>query len=348
MSRAENQNVQNDGKGRRYFHIILNMADDELDPYEYRLLGHYIRVGDCWESTRTTADKCRMSIGKTAQTRRELAQKGYIKITEPKNHDKGSGNTVLVQVVDRWADNMQRYAGGNSPPECSPDEQKPADCSPDEQGVHETNTQCSPGERKKNNKKNNQGRKESRAREANSDSRPMLYAHIGTNIADNQYSDGEPIDILVGSKFQQEYNALFYAYLDGLETAGVRPDTVVQDLWTSHRDAAVALAKAKRTPEQVADYLKYLYEAPTETDNWHQKNGVPVKLATVANKLPGWLQRQKNGQETGQDGPTGYAYKPFVPEPPPPEKSKEEKAEIERIRREFNEKMRQQKQERDT
>ena len=347
MSNTENQNVQNDGKPHKYFHIIPNMADDDLNPYEYRLLGHYIRVGDCWESTRTTADKCKMGVGTVAKTRRKLEQKGYVKITEPEQHDKGNGKTVLVQVIDRWADNIQRYAGAqNKPPECSPDEQATNDCSPGEQSVHVANTACSPGEPKKNPGKNNQGRKESRAREP--DSKPLLYAHIGTNISDNHYTDGEPIDILAGSKFQQEYNALFYAYLDGLDTAGVRPDTAIIDLWAMHRDAAVSLVKARRTPKQVVDYLKYLYESPSESDNWHQKNGVPVKLATVANKLPGWLQRQKNGQETTQDGPTGPAYKRFVPEPPPLEKSEEEKAEIERIRREFGEQMRKQKQESDT
>lgn len=29
--------------GHRYFHQMLNMAEDELDPFEYRILGHYVR-----------------------------------------------------------------------------------------------------------------------------------------------------------------------------------------------------------------------------------------------------------------------------------------------------------------
>ena len=55
--------VTNEAPPGKYFTMLLNMADDDLDPFEYRLLGHYIRVcgagkdGSCFETTRTTAQK---------------------------------------------------------------------------------------------------------------------------------------------------------------------------------------------------------------------------------------------------------------------------------------------------
>lgn len=100
---------------RSYFHTMLNMADDELGVYEYRLLGHYVRVagdgGACWESTRTTAQKCRMSLGKVVSTRRALQTAGYVTIEER------GDDTLYIELVDRWAENIARYAGKCSPHE---------------------------------------------------------------------------------------------------------------------------------------------------------------------------------------------------------------------------------------
>jgi hypothetical protein len=53
---------------RRYFTIIPNMVDDlGLSPYAYRLYGHFRRVageaGECWQSTATLAETCKMSRG---------------------------------------------------------------------------------------------------------------------------------------------------------------------------------------------------------------------------------------------------------------------------------------------
>lgn len=136
-----------DGK---YFHIMLNMSDDDLDVYEYRLLGHYVRVcnvngtGQCWESTRTTADKCKMSVGKVSSTRKSLEAKGYLKLLQPDQHSKG--DTLMVLVVDRWAENINRYSSQNEQPELKVIERSPHEqsCSHDEQ-------ECSPHETKNNN-----------------------------------------------------------------------------------------------------------------------------------------------------------------------------------------------------
>lgn len=88
----------------KYFHRMLNMADDDLGPYEYRLLGHYIRVGDCWEGVRKTAKTTRMSVGKVVSTRNDLEKLGYIHV-EHREQD-----TCLVTIIDRMAENVARYS----------------------------------------------------------------------------------------------------------------------------------------------------------------------------------------------------------------------------------------------
>lgn len=117
----------------KYFHMMLNMADDDLDVYEYRLLGHYIRVGETFEGTRTTAKKTKMSLGKVVSTRNALEQKGYIRMDKPETQ----ADTVKVHIVDRMRENIERY------------------CSPDEHPVQDMNTRRSPDERKKNTEKKN-------------------------------------------------------------------------------------------------------------------------------------------------------------------------------------------------
>lgn len=118
MSRKQDQVTDNAPFGK-YFHVMLNMADDDLNPYQYRLLGHYRRVcgdnGACWESTRTTAKKCKMSTGKVSSTRKELETTGYIHL-QYRDDD-----TCFITLVDRMAENIQRY------------------CSPHEQPVHHMN-----------------------------------------------------------------------------------------------------------------------------------------------------------------------------------------------------------------
>lgn len=120
------QRIKNDGGSDKYFSMILHMADDDLGPYEYRLLGHYVRVcgsgGECWESTRTTAEKTKMSVGMVSKARKELERLGYIKVAENSQH-----KTMTIIVVDRMAENSSRYGS------------KPAECSPHEQSVHHMN-----------------------------------------------------------------------------------------------------------------------------------------------------------------------------------------------------------------
>jgi hypothetical protein len=119
----QQQQIEDENKGK-YFHIMLNMYDDDLSPYEYRLLGHYIRVGKCWEGVRKTAKTCQMSVGMVVKTRNKLHAGGYITVEHRDN------DTVYIEVVDRMHENVARYANR----------------SPHEQGVHHMNTNRSPHE----------------------------------------------------------------------------------------------------------------------------------------------------------------------------------------------------------
>lgn len=82
------------------FHCLPNSVDDELNVYQYRLLGHYKRVcgesvdGACWESAATTAERTKMSVRKVKSTRAELQCLGYI------NLEARSGDTSRVTMPD--------------------------------------------------------------------------------------------------------------------------------------------------------------------------------------------------------------------------------------------------------
>jgi hypothetical protein len=95
---------------RKYRIELPNLADDgELDPFEFRLLVHYKRVGTCTEGLETTAKKCRMSEGKVSQCRQSLADKGWI-VLQRVSMDEGRYR-FIVTVADRWLENFARYSG---------------------------------------------------------------------------------------------------------------------------------------------------------------------------------------------------------------------------------------------
>jgi hypothetical protein len=103
------QSFVDDGDLRKYRTELPNMADDELDPFQYRLYGHYKRVcgaagGECYESVRTTAEKTKMSNEKVISTRQWLADNGWITI------DPRAKGTFLITITDRWGENFVRYS----------------------------------------------------------------------------------------------------------------------------------------------------------------------------------------------------------------------------------------------
>lgn len=87
-----------------YFTQFPNIIDDaELDPYEFRVLLHYYRVGNCWEGTRKTAERCGISRTKVAEARISLEAKGFITIEE-------NTNGVTINVIDKSRENVDRYS----------------------------------------------------------------------------------------------------------------------------------------------------------------------------------------------------------------------------------------------
>jgi DNA-binding MarR family transcriptional regulator len=92
----------------KYFTQVLNMADDDLGPYEMRLLIRYIRVawktGKCWEGVRRTSKITQMSVGMVTKTRNRLEELGYIKVKHRPD------DTCVIVIVDRMAENVARYA----------------------------------------------------------------------------------------------------------------------------------------------------------------------------------------------------------------------------------------------
>lgn len=112
---------------RKWRTEIPNMYDDAgLDPFAFRLLVHYARVGSCWQSVRTTADICKMSVGQVVKSRDELAEAGFITVTANEH------GTLTIEIVDRWEENFERFSNRSS----------------SERGaVHQVNGKCSPGER---------------------------------------------------------------------------------------------------------------------------------------------------------------------------------------------------------
>lgn len=131
--------IKNGNYLTKFFTQFPNIIDDsDLSPFEFRVLIHYYRVGECWEGVRTTAEKCRMSTGKVTDVRKTLEEKGFIKVTP-------NGDGVTIEVVDKTKENLEKY------------------CSPHEQGVHHMNSSVhhmndtrSPHEHKNNHIKNNQ------------------------------------------------------------------------------------------------------------------------------------------------------------------------------------------------
>lgn len=108
------QSIRFESAANRYNHTMPNMAEDDLDPFEYRLLGHYIRAasecGDVPESIRDTAAACKMSINTVRKARLSLVEHGYIEVQEFTADEYHLGQPVIVTVLDRHVENALRYA----------------------------------------------------------------------------------------------------------------------------------------------------------------------------------------------------------------------------------------------
>lgn len=146
------ESVANEGNAAKYFAQIMHMCDDDLDPYTYRLYGHYVRAcggsaEPCRQSTRTISRITRMSLAKITDARYTLAAEGYIVI-----HKEEGIDGLAVTLIDRWLENIQRY---QKPDNRSHSEQIDDNRSHDEQTVPVAYTPRSPDEHKNNIRENN-------------------------------------------------------------------------------------------------------------------------------------------------------------------------------------------------
>lgn len=112
-----------------------------------------------------------------------------------------------------------------------------------------------------------------------------VFVHGGQDT----YADGTFINPMKPD-FQNECNAIFYAWYNELQALGRAPDTALETLWSIHREAALALAKNRRKPEDVAAYIRAMY---TGDDAFWRNTTAPMKLAAVSNSIGNWLQSKK-------------------------------------------------------
>lgn len=107
---SEKQQINIENIHDCFVQIPWLVDDADLDVYEFRLLVHYYRVGNCWENTTTTAGKCHMSRPQVIKTRKSLADKGWINIKTG-----GAQDSLVITVIDRWAENHQKYGKKTAP-----------------------------------------------------------------------------------------------------------------------------------------------------------------------------------------------------------------------------------------
>lgn len=107
--------VENEAPAHKYFTQMLNIAEDDLDPFQYRLLAHYVRWtghgGESDESIRQAASATKMGVNKIRSTLQELENLKYIKVDRPTPQEARNGKTIHITILDRWMDNISRYQG---------------------------------------------------------------------------------------------------------------------------------------------------------------------------------------------------------------------------------------------
>lgn len=97
-----------------FIDTLRHLDDAGLDVYQYRLLMHVWRVGECWEGVESLSDKCKMSIGKVSETRRWLVDNGLVEWVTSKN---GKRAICLTAAVSPHETKLSLYETRVSPHE---------------------------------------------------------------------------------------------------------------------------------------------------------------------------------------------------------------------------------------
>ena len=104
--------IADSGDLRKYRTELPNLIDDmDLSVYAFRLYVHLKRVagqnGQCWQSTRTLATHCKMSVSKVSQSKQELIDAGLIMVDAG---DRTQGQSDTITICDIWGQNFVRYS----------------------------------------------------------------------------------------------------------------------------------------------------------------------------------------------------------------------------------------------
>ena len=263
---VEKQHI-NGENGHKYYHMMLNMADDDLNPREYRLLGHYLRWaghgGTREEGIRETARICRMGQATVRKARTELAKKGYLKVEEPTPEQIKEGVPVKITVIDRWAENVTRYAKTEKT-ERAPVSEQIQGVSKQIQVNAETRIQTDTPPRIQTDTKEEQSLEEPSSEEQSIE-KPEPAGESDNNITHRQKTD------------------LIKAWWDALPELN-RPDVDPSKMYSFPgyiKKAEAALAKGM-TP---AKFSYYIREVTGPRGFYHDK---PLAFAAACEKAPPW------------------------------------------------------------
>ena len=96
-------------KNAIFVHSDLDEAG--LDVYEFRLLAHIARRGECFASLTKTADICKMSVRKAQSTLKSLEKRGFIQ------KEKRKGSTDIYKLAPNLLSKLQQNPATPAPEE---------------------------------------------------------------------------------------------------------------------------------------------------------------------------------------------------------------------------------------
>jgi hypothetical protein len=275
----ENHYVEHESTPHKYFTMMLNMADDDLDPYQYRLLAHYVRIagngGTKGEGLRETAKITRMSVNKLRAARAELVTMGYLRVVEPNEEQRKQGISATITVLDRWRENVNRYAKSYTPP-----------VSDSTQGYEVSDTPPVSNLTHKNKNTPQEPVKERKKRIA-PDVQSKALDEFNASIAKGKVA-GRIKPAAKPAKAAKEYAdvdplaraAIIEGWLKNLDAPPV--GAYARD--DNHNEAA-RIHRAGYTAENVADYVKFAMSDPF----WRGKT---LTLRKVGELMPAWLKNR--------------------------------------------------------
>jgi DNA-binding transcriptional ArsR family regulator len=115
---SDEAKITDAGNPQKYFISIPNIVDEmDLSVHAFRLYVHFKRRawerGECFESTKTLATACGMSMSTVSEAKKELAEAGLITIRKESRGKAGGRESDVIEIVDIWPENFARYAKAN-------------------------------------------------------------------------------------------------------------------------------------------------------------------------------------------------------------------------------------------